>query len=348
MPRLADLAPAARLLLLLLLLLALGFPLLAGGDGFLVKLGTRIAIMGLAAAALDLALGTAGLVSFGHAAFVGLGGYVVGIMFHHDFAGTSFLGLPPSQNAWLLLPAAFLAGALYAALTGVIALRTRGVAFIMITLAFAQMLYFLFVSLRVYNGQDGIALWSRSHAGGLVDLEDQTVFYYLCVLVLLAYLAFVRRLHQSPFGHVLRGAKDNERRMRALGFSVDRYRLLAYTLSGGVAGLAGALLANAGYFVGPSFLSWHLSGDLIVMVVLGGMGTAIGPVLGAAAYLLLEQLLPPLLALADPAWSPHWRLILGPLLVLLALSSRGGLAALILRRRRPSRRAPSLAAAADA
>lgn len=347
MPRYSELSRSAKAVLFGLLALLLAMPLLALGDPYLLKLATRIVVMGLAAAALDLALGTAGLVSFGHAAFLGLGGYVVGIAFQHDFAGTSLFGLPPTQNILILLPVAMLVSALFAFLTGLICLRTRGVGFIMITLAFAQMLYFLFVSLRVYNGQDGIALWSRNHAFGL-SLDGQSPFYYLCLGLLLAYLAFAWRVQHSPFGHVLRGTKDNEQRMRALGFPTVRYRLAAYTLSGAVTGLAGALLANAGYFVGPSFLSWHASGDLIVMVVLGGMGTAIGPVLGAAAYLLLEELLPAGIDLVRPGWGEHWRIVLGPLLVLLALSARRGLAGLLFRPAAVKRRALPLSAAADA
>ena len=174
MPSWRELHPIARGLLVALLLVALALPLLVGGDAYLLKLASRILILGLAAAALDLVLGTAGLVSFGHAAFLGLGGYVVGIMFHHDFAGTTFLGLPPTQNLILLLPAAMLVSGAFAGLTGLVCLRTRGVSFIMITLAFAQMLYFLFLSLPTYNGQDGIALWNRSHAAGLVDSDQVT------------------------------------------------------------------------------------------------------------------------------------------------------------------------------
>lgn len=345
MPSWRELHPIARGLLVALLLVALALPLLVGGDAYLLKLASRILILGLAAAALDLVLGTAGLVSFGHAAFLGLGGYVVGIMFHHDFAGTTFLGLPPTQNLILLLPAAMLVSGAFAGLTGLVCLRTRGVSFIMITLAFAQMLYFLFLSLPTYNGQDGIALWNRSHAAGLVDPEGHRTFYALCLGLLLLYLALAARLLRSPFGRVLRGAKDNERRMEALGFDTFRYRLLAYILSGAVTGAAGALLANVGYFVGPSFLSWQHSGDLIVMVVLGGMGTVIGPVLGAAALVLLEELLPALLGLWDAEWSHSWRLVLGPLLVLLALGPRRGIAGLLLRKAPASRRAAPLSAA---
>lgn len=346
MALLQALHPAARATFLLLLALAAALPFLVGGDAYLVKLASRILIMGLAAAALDLVLGTAGLVGFGHAAFLGLGGYAVGVMFHHDFAGTRFLGLPPSTSLFVTLPAAMLVSAAFAGLTGLVALRTRGVSFIMITLAFAQMLFFLFLSLEPYNGQDGLALWTRSHAHGLLDLESHRTFYYVCLVLLLAYLALAGRLLRSGFGRVLRGARENERRMTALGHRVARARLVAYTVSGAVTGAAGALLANAGYFVGPSFLSWQQSGDLIVMVVLGGTGTVVGPVLGAAALILLEELLPRLLELGGAGWGGYWRLVFGPLLVILALWARGGLIGPLLRASAPQRRAAPLSAGA--
>lgn len=346
MPRWRELHPAARAALLALLAVALALPFLVGGDTHLLKLATRIVILGLAAAALDLVLGTAGLVSFGHAAFLGLGGYAVGVMFHHDFAGTPVLGLPPTQNLLVLLPLAMLVAGGFAALTGLVCLRTRGVAFIMITLAFAQMLHFLFLALPTYNGQDGIALWNRSHAAGLLDPEDHATFYWLCLALLLAYLLLAARLVRGRFGRVLGGARDDERRVLALGFPVSRYRLAAYALSGAVTGAAGVLLANLGYFAGPSFLSWQQSGDLIVMVVLGGMGTILGPVLGAAALVLLEELLPPVLGILGGDAGTYWRLLLGPLLVLLALHARRGIAGFLLRPAPPPRAARPVGAAA--
>ena len=323
MPRLSEMGWRWHALLVLALLLALAVPAL--GDDYLTKLATRILVFGLAAAALDLVLGLGGLVSFGHAAFLGLGAYVVGIMFLHDFEGTTLLGLAPTQNIFLqFLLAAVLAGG-FALVTGAVCLRTRGVAFIMITLAFAQMLFYLFVSLRRYNGEDGIALWNRSSGGGWLDLEDPVSFYYFVLACLLAFLAFGFRLYHSRFGRVIRGSKDNDRRMRALGFPTYRYRLTAYVLSAAAAGVAGVLLANATYFVGPAYLSWHLSGQLIVMVVLGGIGTLFGPVLGAALFILLEEFLPDLLDAAVTGGGEYWQLLLGPLLVVVALFARRGL-----------------------
>lgn len=310
---------------LVLALLTLPWAAQLAGDPYILKLGTRIVVYGLAAAALDLALGVAGLVSFGHAAFLGLGAYVVGAAFQHGFEGSTLLGFTPPQDAILRLPlAAFVAG-LYGLVTGAVALRTRGVAFIMITLAFAQMLYFLLTSLKAYGGQDGIALWSRSGGSGLVDLEDQRAFYLLCLACLLLYLGFARRLLAAPLGRVLRAARDDEVRAEALGFPVFAHRLLAYTLSSAAAGVAGALLADATYFVGPSFLGWQTSGELIVMVVLGGLGTIVGPVLGAAAYILLEELLPTLLAVFGPTAGEHWKIVLGLVLLGMALGARRGL-----------------------
>ncbi len=326
-----------RVLLVLALALALLVPWL--GDSYVVKLATRILIFALAATALDLVLGLGGLVSFGHAAFLGLGAYVVGIMFLHDFEGSTFLGIAPTQNIFLqFLLAAVLAGG-FALVTGAVCLRTRGVAFIMITLAFAQMLFYFFVSLRRYNGEDGIALWSRSVAGGWLDLEELRVFYYFALACLLLFLAFAVRLYHSRFGRVIRGSKDNDRRMQALGFPTYRYRLTAYVLSAAATAIAGVLLANATYFVGPSYLSWHMSGQLIVMVVLGGIGTVIGPVLGAALFILLEEFLPDALDLVAGGAGEYWRLVLGPLLILVALFARRGLLGALVGGQHPPRRA---------
>ena len=186
-----------------------------------------------------------------------------------------------TQAALVVWPLGVLLSGLAALAIGAVCLRTRGIFFIMITLAFAQMLFYLFVSLRQYGGEDGIPLWSRSRFGGLIDLESNTTLYYVCLAILAAVLAGALRLVRSPFFQVIRGAKDNERRMLALGYPVFRYRLVAFVISGMVAGLAGILLANVSGFVGPAYLAWTRSGELIVMVVLGGMGTVIGPVIGA-------------------------------------------------------------------
>jgi branched-chain amino acid transport system permease protein len=319
---------AARELLaaaaLLLFLAAMPWIATASGDPYLLKLATRIVVYGLAASALDLALGVAGLIGFGHAAFLGLGAYTVGIAFQHGFEGSTLLGLTPPESALIRLPLAMLVAGTYGFLTGLVALRTRGVAFIMSTLAFGQMAYFLFLSLKPYGGQDGIALWTRS-SGGPVDLEGQTAFYLLCLACLTAYLLLARRLLRAPFGRVLRAARDEERRAEALGFPTFRHRLAAYTLSAAVTGLAGALLADAIYFVGPSFLGWQTSGELIVMAVLGGLGSIVGPVIGAAAFILLEDVGPILLDRFGQGMGEHWKLVLGLILLAMALGSRQGI-----------------------
>jgi branched-chain amino acid transport system permease protein len=226
-------------------------------------------------------------------------------------------------------PLAVLLSGLAALAIGAVCLRTRGIFFIMITLAFAQMLFYLFVSLRQYGGEDGIPLWTRSRFGGPIDLESNTTLYYVCLAILAAVLAGALRLVRSPFFQVIRGAKDNERRMVALGYPVFRYQLAAFTLSGMLAGLAGVLLANATGFIGPAYMEWVRSGELIVMVVLGGMGTVVGPVIGAAALLLLEEFIPLALDGVRAGWGEHWRIVLGPLLLAVVLVARQGLLGLL-------------------
>ena len=206
--------------------------------------------------------------------------------------------------------------ALLALLIGAVSLRTSGMYFIMITLAFAQMLYYFFVSLEVYGGDDGLSIARRNRLSGL-DLENEAAFYYVCLLVLAVFLFLGRRLVRSRFGMVLQGCKENEERMRALGFPVYRYKLAAFVLAGAVAGLAGALMANYMGFVDPALMHWTVSGEIMVMVILGGMGTLAGPVIGAAVLLLLEEIL--------SAYMEHWMIILGPVLVLVVLFARRGI-----------------------
>jgi len=305
-----------------LLVLALLPPLLTAiGEPFYVVLATRMLILALAAVSLDLILGYGGMVSFGHAAFVGVGAYVAGILAHHAFMGEPLmlfgLAVAGQNEALIVWPLAMLGAGLAAALIGVLSLRTGGVHFIMITLAFAQMLYFLLISLEAYGGDDGLTLWGRNTLAGADVLGDDTLFYYLCLGLLTAVLLGLRRLVDSRFGLVLQGARQNERRMRALGVPVTRYRLAAFTLAGALAGLAGALSVNQAEFVSPDLLHWTRSGELLVVVILGGMGTLIGPVLGALAFMGLEEVLAGI--------TEHWRLILGPVLVLVVLYARAGL-----------------------
>lgn len=304
----------------LALLLALPVLAEAAGNPFLVSVASRVLIYALAALSLDLILGYGGMVSFGHAAFVGLGAYAVGILAHHQAEGSLVPFLPGAwegtTQALIQWPLAMGAAGLFALVIGALSLRTSGVYFIMITLAFAQMLYHFMVSLPTYGGQDGLSLWQRSELP-LVDLNDDVTFYYVALVLLLVCLAAVRRLIASPFGMVLRGAKQNEPRLVALGVPATRYKLTAFAIAGALAGLAGALLANHTEFVGPGMMHWTRSGEILIMVILGGIGTLYGAVVGAATLLLLEEGLAGL--------TEHWMIVLGPFLVLVVLFARRGI-----------------------
>ncbi len=309
--------PHGAITALLLALFAL-LPLLtrAADQPYLLSVGTRVVIWSIAATSLNMILGYGGLVSFGHAAFFGIGGYAVGI-----------LSAEGVQSGWLQWPIALAAATLWAALIGALSLRTRGVYFIMITLAFAQLVYYLGSGLEGYGGDDGLN-FSRSRLG-LIDLRDKTQFYWLCFAVLAAALWFCGRFANSRFGFVLRGAKSNEQRMTALGFPVFRYRLVAFTIAGALGGLSGILLANEGAYVSPAMMSWVKSGDLIVIVVLGGIGALFGPLYGAVAFFAVEEFLKPLLDLLHDGWGDYWQIVFGPALVAIALYARGGIASLL-------------------
>jgi len=282
----------------------------ATGQAFILSLFTRIVIQALAATSLNLILGYGGMVSFGHAAYLGIGGYAVGILADG--------GITSGFVQW---PVALAVAALAALGIGALCLRTRGVYFIMITLAFAQMIYYVASGLDSYGGDDGLTINARSRFGGLVDLSDRTQFYYLCVVLLLAAIGLTWRLMVSRFGMVIRGSRSNDRRMRAIGFPTFRYRLAAFVISGTLCGLAGVLLANGTDFVSPSMMSWPRSGDLIVMVVFGGMGSLFGPLMGAIAFLVLEEALSRV--------TEYWQIILGPMLLLVVLYARGGIDGLL-------------------
>lgn len=290
------------------------------GEPYLVNTLTRALILAIAAVSLDFILGYGALVSFGHAAFVGAGAYTVGILAHHAHSATPVfdgaLGMAGTEAALLAWPAAIGVAALLALVIGSLSLRTRGLYFIMITLAFAQMTFFLFTSMERYGGDDGLILWQRNQLPGL-DTGNPVQFYYLCLGLLVAFVVFLRRSVDARFGRVLRGAAENERRMHALGFPVYRYRLTAFVIAGAGAGLAGALLANQDTFVSPEMLNWRHSGELMIMVILGGLGTLYGAVLGAIALILLEESL--------SAWTEHWMIILGPVLIFVVLFARRGL-----------------------
>ena len=285
------------------------------GDGFALTLFTRVIILAIAALSLNLIMGFGGMVSFGHAAYLGIGGYAVGILAKEGI-GSGFVQWPVAVGA----------ASLYALVVGVLSLRTRGVYFIMITLAFAQMIYYVAIGLDRYGGDDGLTIYHRSRFGAALDLSNRTVFYYLCFILLLLSIYLVWRVVNSRFGMVIQGARSNERRMRAIGFPTFRYRLVCFVIAGAMCGLAGALLANHTDFISPAMMHWTRSGDLIVMVVLGGMQAMFGPLIGAFTFLILEEGLSRL--------TEYSNLILGPLLLVVAISIQGGIDGLILGRRR--------------
>lgn len=285
------------------------------GNIFILTLFTRIVIFALAAASLNLIMGYGGMMSFGHAAYLGIGGYAVGIL------ATEGIG-----SGFIQWPVALVVSALFALVIGALSLRTRGVYFIMITLAFAQMAYYIASGLSRYGGDDGLTVYKRSDFAGLINLSDRNQFYYLCLACLFGGLYLIWRIVNSRFGLVVQGVRSNEQRMQAIGFHANRYRLVCFVIAGTICGLAGALLANNTDFVSPAVMYWTRSGDLMVMVILGGMGSLFGPVVGAIVYLLLEELL--------SQFTEFSGLILGPVLLLIVLFARGGIMGLLGRMRR--------------
>jgi branched-chain amino acid transport system permease protein len=280
------------------------------GSRFLLTLFTRIVILALAAVSLNLILGYGGMMSFGHAAYLGIGGYAVGIL--------AYEGVVSGFAQW---PVALLASAFFALVIGALSLRTRGVYFIMITLAFAQMAYYIVAGLARYGGDDGLTIQKRSQFFLPLNLSNKVQFYYICLALLFASMYLVWRIINSRFGMVIRGARSNDTRMRAIGFPTYRYKLICFVIAGTLCGLAGALLANHTDFVSPGMMYWTRSGDLIVMVVLGGMGSTFGPLFGAVALLVLEEVLSGI--------TEYWQIILGPLLLLVVLFARGGIDGLL-------------------
>jgi branched-chain amino acid transport system permease protein len=278
---------------------------------FFLQLLTEIAIVGLFATAFNLLMGFGGMVSFGHAAYLGLGAYSVGIL--------AFYGV---TSGWLQWAAAIGASALVALAIGAVSIRTSGVYFIMITLAFTQMLYYLGISLEVFGGDDGMRLKAKS-AFPIADLRDPTSFYYVCLVLLLFCVFLVNRIINSRFGMVLRASKSNDARSRAIGFSPYPYRLAAFVIAGAMCGLAGALYANHTNYIVPGLMSWVHSGELMFMVILGGIGTAAGPLLGTLALIIVEEIL--------KGWTEYWQIVLGPLLVLSVIFFKRGLAGIFFR-----------------
>lgn len=291
--------------LVLLAFIALPFVANVFGEAFYIALATRILIFALAATSLNFILGFGGMVSFGHAAFLGIGAYTVVIL--------SQMGV---VDAWVAWPTAMVVAGLFAFLIGAVSLRTQGVYFIMITLAFAQMMYYLVVSFKAYGGDDGMSLPARSRIGFL-DMSNDTHFYYVTLSACVAVLVLIARVLNARFGHVLQAIRENEVRMQSLGYAVFRYKLCAFVMSGALAGLAGALLANQSGFVSPAMMQWSQSGMLMMMVILGGVGHLYGGVWGAIVFLLLEETL--------SHFTIHWQLGLGALLLMVVLLLPNGL-----------------------
>jgi branched-chain amino acid transport system permease protein len=297
------------------------------GNVFALTLFTRIVILALAAASLNLIMGYGGMMSFGHAAYLGIGGYAVGILAQEGFG-----------SGFIQFPVALAMSALFAFVIGALSLRTRGVYFIMITLAFAQMAYYVASGLARYGGDDGLTIYKRSDFLGVINLSNRVQFYYLCLACLLGVILLIWRIVNSRFGLVVQGLRSNEQRMQAIGFPVKRYKLVCFVIAGTMCGLAGALLANNTDFVSPAVMYWTRSGDLMVMVILGGMGSLFGPVIGAVAFLVLEEILPFIIAVVGTPFvgeavarqgGEYWQLVLGPLLLLIVLFGRGGIMGLL-------------------
>jgi branched-chain amino acid transport system permease protein len=282
-------------------------------DPFMIDIFTRLMILAIAATSLNLILGNGGMISFGHAAYLGIGAYCVGIPAYHDLF-----------NGFLHIPLAVATSAVFALVTGAICLRTKGVYFIMITMAFSQMVFFLMVSIEEYGGDDGLLIYSRSEFAWPVDIEDAVSLYYFVFVSLALVIGLVHRLVRSRFGMVIEGAKGNERRMHAIGYDTYRHRLVAYVIAGAICGFAGALLGNFTTFISPEMMDWRRSGELIFMVVLGGTGTLFGPLLGTGAFILLEEWLSGL--------TIFWQFHFGLILIAVVLFARGGIVGLLSRR----------------
>lgn len=309
--------PKSAIILTGLVLFAL-VPVISGATGSpaLQSLATRVLIYAIAAVSLDLIIGYGALVSFGHAMFFGLGGYVVAIIAYHTAMGEPLLGWSGSNSALVVWPIALVACAVLALVVGWLALKTAGVQFIMITLAFAQMVFFILVSLQAYGGDDGLMMDARNTLP-LVDLKNGTTFYYLCLAALAGWTALCMSIVNSRFGLVFQALRQSERRAINLGIRPLSFRLTGFVISAVGTGLAGILWANYALFVTPDMAAWPKSGEFMAIVVLGGLGTLIGPIAGAAVFIVLEQAL--------SSWTEHWMIVMGPLLTLIALFGRQGM-----------------------
>lgn len=296
--------PIRKLLLGLVLAGLIVLPLAA--NPYLLAVASRIVIYGMLAMSLDLIIGYAGLISFGHAAYFGCGAYIVAILM-----------LGGVTSGFVAFPVAIIGAALVAAIVGAFSLRTRGIYFIMITLAFAQMLYYLVIGQQSLGGDDGMSLPGRSDFGALVDLSKPSQFYYFALILLAGVTIGLKRVVGSRFGLLLDACRQNETRLASVGIPTYRYKLVGFVIAGGVAGLAGALMVNLEAYLSPNLLDWKVSGIVTMMIVMGGIRTLYGPLIGAAAYIALEVTITP--------YTTHWMAILGPLLLLTALFWRNGI-----------------------
>ena len=273
---------------------------------FLLDLLSRGLIIGIAALSLNLILGYGGMISLGHVAYLGIGAYCVGIPAYYDV-----------YDGWIHLSLAIVTCALFALITGAVSLRTKGVYFIMITMAFSQMIYFIFLSLEEYGADDGLVIYARSEFPLWMNMEGAVSLYYWIFGLLILTLFFIHRLVRSRFGRVIIGSKYNDLRMQSLGFNTYGYRLTCYVISAVICGLAGVLLGNFTSFISPEMMSWTRSGELIFMVIIGGAGSLFGPLFGALSFLFLEEALSLI--------TIYWHLIFGGLLIALVLFGRGGI-----------------------
>ena len=276
----------------------------------------RIMLLGMAAMGLNLVLGYGGMVSFGHAAFIGIGAYCAGI--------SQFYGI---TNGWAHVGFSIVICGFAGLLIGYLALRTSGIYFIMITLAFAQMLFFLFVSLEAYGGDDGMSIDRADF--GFIDLYDPLCLYFLIWVCLVIVGLVLMLIVRSRFGVTLRAIKSNESRVEAMGLSPLRFKMVGYVISAIICGIAGTLFASWQEYVSPDIMHWTRSGELMIIIILGGLGTLAGPLFGAIVFLLLEESLPLLLGAVAPAYAENWMIIFGPLLIIVVLFGRGGLTGII-------------------
>jgi len=279
-------------------------------QSFFLSLATRVVILSIAAVSLNLILGYGGMVSFGHAAFIGIGAYAVGIPAYYEV-----------YNGFYQIAIAIGVAALFALITGAISLRTKGVYFIMITMAFGQMAFYALVSIEEYGGDDGLVIETRSEFPNLLSIENNVVLYYVCFVFLLATIYLVHRIINSRFGMVVRGCKSNERRMQAVGYNTYLYKLTCYVIAGAICGFSGALLGNFTSFISPEMMDWTRSGELMFMIILGGTGSLFGPFIGTIFYLMIEEVLSDI--------TIYWQLIFGALLILLVLFAPGGISGLL-------------------